>query len=89
MLIKHQKNKYEIYNCGSEIGVKIFDLAKLIIKIAGKKIKIKKNMTAPTINFNLVLDCRKAKNEIGWKSQVNLIDGIKKTLVWYKKNIFL
>ena len=89
LLIKHQKNKYEIYNCGSEIGVKIFDLAKLIIKIAGKKIKIKKNMTAPTIDFNLVLDCRKAKNEIGWKSQVNLSDGIKKTLVWYKTNIFL
>ena len=34
-------------------------------------------MRAPTIDFNLVLDCRKAKNEIGWKSQVNLSDGIK------------
>ena len=89
LLIKNQKNKYEVYNCGSEIGIKILDLAKLIIKIAGKKIKIKKNLKAPTIDFNLVLDCGKAKKEIGWKAQVNLSDGIKKTLVWYKKNTFL
>ena len=89
LLIKNQKNKYEVYNYGSEIGVKILDLAKLIIKIAGKKIKIKKNLKAPTIDFNLVLDCGKAKKEIGWKAQVNLSDGIKKTLVWYKKNTFL
>jgi len=89
LLIKNQKNKYEVYNCGSEIGVKILDLAKLITKIAGKKIKIKKNLKAPTIDFNLVLDCGKAKKEIGWKAQVNLSDGIKKTLVWYKKNTFL
>ena len=89
LLIKNQKNKYEIYNCGSEIGVKIFDLVKLIVKIAGREIKIKKNVTAPTIDFNLVLDCRKAKKEIGWKSQINLSEGIKKTLAWYKTNIFL
>ncbi len=89
LLIKNQKNKYKIYNCGSETGVKIFDLAKLIVKISGKEIKIKKNVTAPTIDFNLVLDCGKAKKEIGWKAQVNLSDGIKKTLVWYKKNTFL
>ena len=89
LLIKNQKNKYEVYNCGSEIGIKILDLAKLIIKIAGKKIKIKKNLKAPTIDFNLILDCGKAKKEIGWKAQVNLSDGIKKTLVWYKKNTFL
>ena len=89
LLIKNQKNKYEIYNCGSEIGVKIFDLVKLIVKISGREIKIKKNVTAPTIDFNLVLDCRKAKKEIGWKSQINLSEGIKKTLDWYKTNIFL
>ena len=89
LLIKNQKNKYEVYNCGSEIGIKILDLAKLIIKLAGKKIKIKKTLKAPTIDFNLVLDCGKAKKEIGWKAQVNLSDGIKKTLVWYKKNTFL
>ena len=88
LAIRKQKNKYEIYNCGSEIGIKILDLAKLIIKIAGKSIKIKKNITAPTIKFNLVLDCKKAKKEIGWKSKVSLTKGIKKTLTWWKKNKF-
>ena len=61
LVIRKQKKKYEIYNCGSEIGVKIYDLVKLIIKISGKNIKIKKNFTGPTINFNLILNCNKAK----------------------------
>tara|TARA_B100000963_G_scaffold338096_1_gene334671 strand:- start:1126 stop:2088 length:963 start_codon:yes stop_codon:yes gene_type:complete len=86
LIIKKQKNKYKIYNCGSEIGVKIFDLVKLIVKNAGKKLKIKKNITAPTINFNLVLDCGKARRETGWKPKVNLNEGIKKTLIWWKSN---
>ena len=88
LVIRKQKKKYEIYNCGSEIGVKIYDLVKLIIKISGKNIKIKKNFTAPTINFNLILNCNKAKKEIGWKSKVSLSEGIKKTLTWCKKNKF-
>ena len=64
LVIKKQKKKYEIYNCGSETGIKILDLAKLIIKITGRSIKIKRNVTAPTIKFNLVVDCKKAKKEI-------------------------
>ena len=88
LVIKKQKKKYEIYNCGSETGIKILDLAKLIIKITGRSIKIKKNVTAPTIKFNLVVDCKKAKKEIGWKSKVSLSEGIKKTLIWWKKNKF-
>ena len=86
LVIKKQKKKCEIYNCGSETGIKILDLAKLIIKITGRSIKIKRNVTAPTIKFNLVVDCKKAKNEIGWKSKVSLSEGIKKTLIWWKKN---
>ena len=46
-------------------------------------------MTAPTIDFNLVLDCGKAKKEIGWKAQVNLSDGIKKKHWFGIKNTFL
>ncbi len=88
LVIRKQKKKYEIYNCGSETGIKILDLAKLIIKITGRSIKIKKNVTAPTIKFNLVVDCKKAKKEIGWKSKVSLSEGIKKTLIWWKKNKF-
>ena len=86
LVIRKQKKKYEIYNCGSELGVKVLNLVKLIIKIAGKKIKIKKNNTAPTIPFNLILDCSKAEKEIGWKANVTLSEGIKKTLDWWKLN---
>ncbi|MAI29125.1 MAG: hypothetical protein CMP38_02835 [Rickettsiales bacterium] len=86
MVIKKQKSKYEIYNCGSESGIKVIDLVKVIINIAKKKLKIKKNISAPTTNFNLILDCSKARKEIGWKSKIDLREGLKRTIVWWKSN---
>ena len=86
LVIKKQKNKYEIYNCGSEVGTKIIDLVKLIIKVSEKKLKVKKNLEAPTINFNLILDCKKAKQQINWKSKISLTEGIKKTIDWWQSS---
>ena len=51
LAIRKQKNKFEIYNCGSEKGVKILDLVKLIIKITGRNIKIKKMLQHPQLNL--------------------------------------
>ena len=86
LIIKKQKSQFKIYNCGSGKSTKILDLVKLIIDISNKKIKIKKNTLAPNIKFNLVLDSSKAINELGWKPMVNLNDGIRKTIFWWKKN---
>ena len=89
LIIKKQKSKFKIYNCGSDKGIKITDLVKLIIDISNKRIKIKKNKSAPSINFNLILDSTKARKELGWKPKVNLRVGIRKTIFWWKKNFTL
>ncbi len=86
MIIKKQKSKFKIYNCGSEIGIKVIDLIEIIMKIADKNLKVKK-ISGPTINFNLILDCSKAKREIGWNAKVSLNEGIKKTIKWWKSNL--
>jgi len=86
LIIKKQKSQFKIYNCGSGKGTKILDLVKLIIDISNKKIKIKKNTLAPYIKFNLILDSSKAINELGWKPMVDLHNGIRKTIFWWKKN---
>ena len=86
LTIRHQKTKFKIYNCGSGEGIEVLDLVNLIIKVSQKKLIIKKKASAPYIDFNLILDSKKAKNELGWVPSVNLKQGLKKTIDWWKLN---
>ena len=86
LTIRHQKTKFKIYNCGSGKGIKVLDLVNLIIKLSRKKLSIKKNTSAPYIDFNLILDSKKANNELGWVPSISLEQGLKKTIDWWKSN---
>jgi GDP-L-fucose synthase len=85
--IKKQKNYYEIYNCGSGEAIPVIQIIKKIIKHSKKKIEIIHDLTQPTINTSLSLNCDKAKKELNWKNLTSLDKGIIKTIDWYKKNI--
>ena len=87
LAIKKQKTKYEIYNCGSGIPIKVKDLCKKIILISGKDLKIIFNKAMPSIPFNMYLNCNKAKKDLDWKVQNNIDLGIKKSINWWRKNI--
>ncbi len=88
IIIKKQYGKFELYNCGSGVAVPIKDLVKKIIDSSGKNLSIDYDLSAPSIPTSLSLDCAKAHDELGWKPRVGLMDGISKTLEWYK-NEFL
>ena len=85
-VIKKQKKNFGLYNVGLSKNVKIKDLVKKIIKQANKKLIIKHDLTKKTLNNNVSLNVLKAKKELGWKPQIDINTGIKKTLSWYKKN---
>lgn len=85
-LYKKQKENYLLINCGLGRSVSILDLYKKIIEISKKNLLIEKDLTKPTIKFDLTLNSEFAKKRYGW-SPINDIDkGITKTLNWYKKN---
>ena len=86
-VLRQQKTSYEIFNCGSGKPITVKDLCKKIIEISNKDIEIKFNKTKPSIPFDMYLDCTKAKKEIGWTPQIEIDQGIKKTISWWKKNI--
>ena len=86
-VINKQKNVYEIYNCGSGVPISIKKICHLIVKISKKPLKINFNKNKPTISFDLHLNCEKAEKELGWKPKITIEDGIKKTLIWWGKNI--
>jgi len=84
--IKFQKSIYEIYNCGYGVPYSVLNIVKKIIKISGKKLQIKFDLSKPTINTSLSLNCQKAYKELKWKKKISLDNGIRKSLEWYKKN---
>ena len=86
LAIKKQKNKFELLNCGAGYSISINNLVKKIIKISQKKLKIKYDLSKPTIPTYLSVNCDMAKKKFGWKPKIKLDDGIKRTITWWKDN---
>ena len=74
----------EAYNIGSNIEVKVIDLAKMILKeFKLESIKIK---SLPKIEGDIqrrIPSIEKAKIYLNWKPKTSLEDGLKKTIQWY------
>ena len=83
----------ESYNVGSNINLKNINIVKNIIRIfkkkghkIGKKVKIKFVKDRPGHDFRYALNSKKIYRELGWKSQINLINGLNLTIDWYLNN---
>jgi len=72
-------------NIGTDEEVKVKDLVKMIVEIAGVKSKIVFDTTKPSGQPRRNCDNRKAVEKVGYKAQFKLKDGLKKTVEWYKK----
>ena len=94
-LIKVLRNgdKGEFYNIGSNINSNNLEIAKLLIKIAKKKIKLGKNVKIkfvkdrPGHDIRYALDSKKIFKKLKWKSMINLKLGLQNTFDWYFKNM--
>jgi len=74
-------------NIGSDRLVTIDELADIIIKISGKKIKKKYNLSAPQGVRGRNADLTLLKKVLNWQPKVNLEEGLKKTYEWICKQI--
>jgi GDP-L-fucose synthase len=82
-----QRAPYALYNCGSGEAIKVKDLVRMIVAESGKGLTIEHDLTKPSIDTSLRLDCRKAERELGWRPQTPLAEGIRKTIAWWKANV--
>lgn len=87
IVIKKQKERFELINIGMGVSVTVRDLIDKIIEISGKNLALKFDTSKPTIKFSLAVNIDKAKIKYNWKPKVSLDEGIRKTLAWYKRNI--
>lgn len=73
-------------NIGTEEEIKIKDLVSLIVTLSEKRPKIVFDSSKPSGQPRRNADITKAENLIGYKPEVSLEEGLKKTINWYIAN---
>ena len=81
-----QTENYRMYHCGSGCAESVRSVVERIIKASGKSVAINNDLTMPTIQTSLCLDCTRAKEELGWSPEVSLDHGIALTMDWWRRN---
>ena len=77
----------EIYNIGGGCEKKNIDVAKAILKITGRDRSLLKFVTdRPGHDRRYAIDFSKIRKELGWKPAISFDEGLKRTIVWYKRN---
>jgi len=69
-------------NVGSTEETTVRDLAKLIVLLSKKDIKLKFDDSKPTGALNRMPNLKRAKDVLGWSPTTTLSDGLKKTFDW-------
>lgn len=79
-------DEVEPLNIASGVGVSVLDLAKTIKAIVGYEGELVCNTDKPDGALKKTFGVGKMKEKLGWLPTTSLEDGIKETLVWFKKN---
>jgi len=76
---------FNIFNLGTETGVKVKDVIDLIFEIVGYSVEINDLGKRPgDVQANYASSQKLAK-AVGWRAKVDLKEGLKKTIDFYKK----
>ena len=78
-------NEREPINIGTGIDISIKELAEMIANISGYKGELRWNIEVPDGTYQKMLSVSKLNN-LGWKSQLVLEDGVKSTYEWFVQN---
>ena len=62
-------------------------LVEMIVAEENPNLAIEHDLTKPTIKTSLSLDCSRAKDELGWRPRMSLVEGINETLLWWHSHI--
>ncbi|WP_105619003.1 GDP-L-fucose synthase family protein [Vallitalea okinawensis] len=86
VLATEKYEKSDPINIGSGKEISIKDLVYLIAKLTGFKGEIKWNTDKPDGQPRRCLDTKKAEIEFNFVAKTEFIDGLEKTIKWYKNN---
>lgn len=85
-LILHKGTHGEIYNVASEKEYSNIDTVKALISLLKKDESLITFVTdRPGHDLRYAVNCRKIKEDLGWKAETDFAEGLKLTADWYKK----
>lgn len=76
-----------IYNVGTQTGVKVIDVVKKIFEIVGYEVPIDDKGERKGDVPSLVASAEKIKQELGWEAKVELEEGLKRTIDFYRSRL--
>lgn len=76
-----------IYNVGTEKGIKIIELVKKIFELAGNEVPIEDLGERKGDVPSLVASSEKIKRELNWQAKVDLGEGLRKTIDFYRSHL--
>lgn len=79
-------NGFNIFNVGTENGIKVIDLVKTLEEVLGEKVEIEDLGERAGDVMATYASSDKLQKATGWKAQVSLKEGLQKTLEYFKKN---
>lgn len=83
-ILAAEKNVTGIYNIGTGVQTSVNTLFQKIKRLTGSKQKEAHGPACKGEVTRSALDARKAAKELGWKPEVALEEGLKKTVLWFK-----
>ncbi|MCF6158632.1 MAG: GDP-L-fucose synthase [wastewater metagenome] len=86
LLAAERYNKPDPVNLGAGFEISIKDLVKLITGLVNFEGKIIWDTSRPDGQPRRMLDTSKAYKEFGFKAKIDLKEGLKRTIQWYKEN---
>lgn len=82
-IVMKKGKKGEVYNVGSDIESTIIDVVKMIRKLSERPIE-NVFVTRPVHDHNARRPALDKVKKLGWRQEVSLEEGLKKTLEWYQ-----
>ena len=88
LLAMKNPDDYNVYNIASEKIHSVKDLLKILLELDKyDNASVIFDPSKPTTIPVRVIDCTKAKEELGFSVKVGLEEGLRRTVDWYRKNI--
>jgi UDP-glucose 4-epimerase len=78
------RDGYNVYNLGSGDGVKVGDVVETIFEVTGSRSEIADLGERPGDPMQLFADTSRAQDELGWKPEVSIQEGLRQTVEAFK-----
>lgn len=85
---EYAQSDFEIINIGSGVSYSVDNIVKKVLEVWGQEAEVSyQHQRRRGEIMDVVANVQKAKEKLGWEPKVNLEEGMRRYIEWYKKSI--